>query len=355
MRVVIGVAGTAKNTGKTTTLLAITKFFHSKGKNIFLTSIGYDGEDFDNITGLPKPRIFVPAGAMAASALSLLQSSDAEFKDLKYTGVNCALGPVFVGIAGTSGKVVLAGPTNAADLVSVIDFSPENSAVLLDGAFSRLSPMVAADSLVLATGAARNEDPRKVAREINAIYRVMSLPEVPHQNCGDQAVAMGEEVLRISGGLFLPGQGRKMLRDLDLSRTYKVLHVEGIVNPSVFLEVLDALGVSKHTLSESRSPVLFVFDHPIMLLLSGNVILWERVLDQISRMGFGVCVRKSINFLGVTINPYTLSQLENGKYEAGQVEPREFLDEVRKHTQAPCTDIVLEGPHILYSWLETLM
>ena len=85
MRTIVGISGTAKNTGKTTTLLEVTKFFHQKSHDIFLTSIGYDGEDFDNITGLPKPRVLVPQGAMVASALPLLESSPGNFADLKDT------------------------------------------------------------------------------------------------------------------------------------------------------------------------------------------------------------------------------------------------------------------------------
>ena len=60
---VIGIAGTAKNTGKTTTLVASIKFF-AENQKMFITGIGYDGEDFDNLTGLPKPRVFVPEGRL---------------------------------------------------------------------------------------------------------------------------------------------------------------------------------------------------------------------------------------------------------------------------------------------------
>jgi hypothetical protein len=355
MRIVIGVAGTAKNTGKTTTLLETTKFFESNGKDVFLTSIGYDGEDFDNITGLPKPRIFVPKGATVASALSLLESSPADFENLRYTGVDCALGPIYVGISRSTGKVVLAGPTNTEDLISVIEFAPLDCAVLLDGAFSRLSPMVAADSLILATGATRSSDPRKLAKEMNAIWRVMSLPKLPdtpidRPGTGDSYE--GTNAITLPNGLFLQGHGRKVGAHLADDGKQRTVYIRGIVNPGVFLEILEALGSSGSNTGDGHMPVLFVFDHPIMLLLSGEVILWERVLDRLSQVGCGVAVKDSTRLLGVTLNPYTLSQLDNGKFVAGKVDPRMFLGEVRNHAKAPCTDIVLEGPGILYSWLE---
>jgi molybdopterin-guanine dinucleotide biosynthesis protein len=53
----LGVLGTAKNTGKTTTLNALLKCLSEK--LLALTSIGFDGEDLDHITCLPKPNVFV--------------------------------------------------------------------------------------------------------------------------------------------------------------------------------------------------------------------------------------------------------------------------------------------------------
>ncbi|MBA7549071.1 hypothetical protein ES705_41544 [subsurface metagenome] len=55
---VLGILGTAKNTGKTTTTSTLLKIANNRNLSVGITSIGYDGEDVDNITGLPKPRIF---------------------------------------------------------------------------------------------------------------------------------------------------------------------------------------------------------------------------------------------------------------------------------------------------------
>ena len=81
---VLGFAGTAKNTGKTTTLEATIKFFADKHKNLFITGIGYDGEDFDNLTGFPSPGCLCLRGV--CKRLALLESSDAKFTDLRTPG-----------------------------------------------------------------------------------------------------------------------------------------------------------------------------------------------------------------------------------------------------------------------------
>jgi cobyric acid synthase len=44
----VGIIGTAKNDGKTTTLSALLRSL--KNRKIAVTGIGYDGEEIDNIT-----------------------------------------------------------------------------------------------------------------------------------------------------------------------------------------------------------------------------------------------------------------------------------------------------------------
>jgi len=337
---VIGFAGTAKNTGKTTTLVEAIKYFAENQKKLFITGIGYDGEDFDNLTGLPKPRVLVPEGAIVATALPLLESSDANFTNLKDTGIRCALGRIFYGTATASGRVVLAGPASTRDLSTVLGFAPEDSVVLLDGAFSRISPMVVADALILATGAARSRDSHRIAREINAIHRIMDLPV-------DQT--SGDRVLNISGGLFLPGQGQELAWRIKSDGKPRTVHVSGIVNPQVFLEALQEMSVNGHR------GVSMVFDHPIMLVLSGDLLRWEEVFSTIAEAGLTVGVRESTTLLGVTVNPYTPTESGPGNYIATYVPPEAFLSDIRTLTKIPCTDIMLEGPGKLHSWLESLL
>ena len=281
---VLGFAGTAKNTGKTTTLEATIKFFADKHKNLFITGIGYDGEDFDNLTGLPKPRVFVPEGAVVASALPLLESSDAKFTDLRDTGVRCAVGRIFLGTATAPGRVVLAGPASAKDLSAVLAFAPDDSVVLLDGAFSRISPMVVADSLILATGAARSRDSHRIAREINAIHKVMDLPVIYGPSPGPgTGQTSGDGTLNVSGGLFLPGQGQELAWRLDGAG--KPSTCNRIVNPQVFLEALGEMDL------DSRETWRLCLTIPLCFSCR-DLLRWER-FSRHSRAGLAVRVRAS--------------------------------------------------------------
>lgn len=351
---VVGIAGTAKNTGKTTTLLEAIRFFDERRKKLFITGIGYDGEDFDNLTGLPKPRVFVPEGAVVASALPLLQSSPARFDDLKDTGVRCALGRIFLGRVTSPGRVVLAGPASTRDLASVAALAPEDSIVLLDGAFSRISPMVVADSLILATGAARSRDSHRIAREINAIDTIMRLPVMKDVCTGGNKV-IGDGVLNVSGGLFLPGQGQELAWRLNGTRKPRTVYVAGIINPLVLLEALDEMGLNRSGGPGHVASVSFIFDHPIMLLLSGDVLQWERVFHILYEAGLKTGVLGSMALLGATVNPYIPLRSGAGKYIATYVPPESFLGDITNLTRVPCTDIILEGPGKLQSWLKRFL
>ncbi len=79
----LGLAGTAKNTGKTTTTAAIIQELRMRDIKFYLTSIGYDGENIDNITGLPKPKLRVKTGDIVATAEKCLLTSTAALQVLR--------------------------------------------------------------------------------------------------------------------------------------------------------------------------------------------------------------------------------------------------------------------------------
>ncbi|HSS44637.1 MAG TPA: hypothetical protein VLO07_04780, partial [Thermoanaerobaculia bacterium] len=67
--------GLAKNVGKTTALVAALRELHSSNIVAGTTSVGRDGEDFDAITGEPKPRFRLWPGQVVASADSTFASA----------------------------------------------------------------------------------------------------------------------------------------------------------------------------------------------------------------------------------------------------------------------------------------
>lgn len=397
----LGIAGTAKNTGKTTTLQAVVRAIRRSGTGVYLTSIGYDGEEVDTVTGLPKPKVVVEEGDMVATALSFLRSSPARFARLRFTGVDCALGPVYSGMATNPGRVVLAGPLSTSDVGTVLRGAPPERTVLLDGAFSRLAPMVLADALILATGASRSPDPRRVAAEMEALSVVFGLPEHKRNDTpGDGSVdaerlPQDSDLLRFPEGLFVEGQdlaiALRVAEALGLDSDSVVpppvgskgaagpppvttgqemiapavtVQIDGVVNPSVFLSMAEKVGaaVAGHGLSLDfkdsgeavpGSQVEFIFGHPVYLLLSGDIAEWVGALDKAHRRGFRVGVRRRPDLLGFTVNPFRpeYDPIRNA-YAALYVDAGEYLREIRSMTQVRSTDIVYEGTRALESWLE---
>ena len=78
---IISIIGLAKNVSKTTTLNFIIK--NLENRRLGLTSIGRDGERYDVITQLPKPRIFIRSGTIIATARQSYEASEAKMEILK--------------------------------------------------------------------------------------------------------------------------------------------------------------------------------------------------------------------------------------------------------------------------------
>ena len=179
---IIGVAGTAKNTGKTTTLCSLIDAAYAQGRLPGVTGIGYDGEERDNVTLLPKPRITVFPGMIVTTSEQCLAASTARLRILRRTGYQTALGEVVITVVEEAGLVVVAGPNKAADLAAVGQqmSSLGVSDLLVDGSLNRIAPMAVADRVVFATGGARTTELKYLAEEtasIEHIFRYGSFSE----------------------------------------------------------------------------------------------------------------------------------------------------------------------------------
>lgn len=335
MGVVIGIAGTAKNTGKTTTLNASARILRRQGQRLALTSIGYDGEDLDTITGLPKPRVFVEKGDLVATALPLMLASRAAFRDRQDTGVMSALGPVYTGVAAAQGKVVLAGATSTEGISAVLETIGPDRVVLLDGALSRMSPMVLTTHLVMATGAARYAYAGFVGQEMEILARVLSF---------DIYGGPKFDVIHL-GGLYDSEQVRGAVAALKACPLGAVAHLPGAVNPGLLARLLADLG-------PGVAGMTVVFSHPVHLLLSGDSSLWPGTIREAERLGVKLAVERSPLFLGFTISSYVPRfDPATSEYTVSYVAARPFLDEIRHHTGLACTDVILEGSGALEHWL----
>ena len=140
----LALIGLSKNAGKTTCLNHIISAWQISGQTrpLALTSIGRDGESEDILNGRVKPRIYIPAGTLIASAEDALQRSDALLEILEQSEVRTAFGEVIICRALSDGYVELAGPGATEEISGIselIRLHEPDSLFIIDGALSRRS------------------------------------------------------------------------------------------------------------------------------------------------------------------------------------------------------------------------
>jgi hypothetical protein len=152
----IAFLGLAKNAGKTTALVATLEELHRLGVVPGSTSTGRDGEDFDALTGEPKPRFRLWPGQLVATAASTLAGAAISAVPLGRLPFSTRFGPIDLARVETQGELEVMGPVTASQTAAAAGALEAAGAriVLLDGAFGRRAFASArvADGVVLSVG-----------------------------------------------------------------------------------------------------------------------------------------------------------------------------------------------------------
>jgi len=179
----ISLIGMTKNAGKTTVLNYLIEEYAKNSIRLGLTSIGRDGEDVDVVTFTPKPKIFVQAGTILATAEGLLKFCDISAKTLSETEFSTPLGQVVIVRAMSAGFVQLGGPSMVAQMAQLLPLLQGFGAdkVIVDGAISRKSPASPqiADAVVLCTGAALSQNINEVIIQTRHVANILLLQTSP--------------------------------------------------------------------------------------------------------------------------------------------------------------------------------
>jgi len=150
---VVGIVGNAKNAGKTTVLNALVGAFSDV--RVGVTSIGLDGEELDAVTYLPKPRIRLTPGTLAATAEGCLATAEAGYNILERTGIMTGLGEIVVLEITRTGILLVGGPSTVSSTERIVELLRKRGAdrIFLDGAFARGSHAAAGDAMIYVAGA----------------------------------------------------------------------------------------------------------------------------------------------------------------------------------------------------------
>ena len=279
----IAITGLAKNTGKTCVLNTILNDGNSKIRGV--TSIGYDGENTDQVTGTAKPTIYVKKGTLIATADGLLSKCDITRELLSYTGFNTPMGEVIIVKALSDGYVQLAGPSTRSQMEAIVKMLQNYGAeqILIDGAASRKSTAAIAfsDACILATGAAFSHNPEKIIEETVHFARLLSLPPYPVS-----------DLSRIKHINTLDNEA------LTQYANELVTNLSQTDSANVFLEGAINTEFIKQLLNISKLPQLSIIAE------DGTRYLFNsQMFDQLTRRGIKLFVKNHINLIAITVNP----------------------------------------------------
>jgi hypothetical protein len=175
----VAVVGLGKNAGKTTVVNHLLE--HLDGR-LGLASLGLDGEETDHLTGLPKPRVRPPAGALVATAERLLNGAAPPV--VARLPFRTAVGEIVVVRAAGGRPVAVCGPARLDQLDATVAALRAAGArrVILEGALGRLgiARSERVNAVVLAAGAALAAGRDGFARAVALALDALDLPVDAH-------------------------------------------------------------------------------------------------------------------------------------------------------------------------------
>lgn len=175
----IAVVGTSKNVGKTVVIAALCDEFARREVPFGLLSVGRDGEGIDALEGTAKPRLFLRAGALVATARAFVPAHPAA-EVIAVTSERGALGAIVLARIHRPGFVEIAGPASAEGVRRIVDalFACGAARVAIDGAVDRAAALRPSDATIVATGAAAGPTIAHVAEATAGLVRRLTLPLV---------------------------------------------------------------------------------------------------------------------------------------------------------------------------------
>lgn len=293
-----------------------------------LTSIGWDGENFDQVTFTEKPGICIDPGTIIATARRCLSRSDATLEVLSTTGIGTPMGEVVVVRALSCGNVELAGPSTSSGIAFICSELLKFGAypVLVDGALNRKSPASPAvtQGVILSTGASLSPDMDKVVDETAHMVKLLTMevlyPRDVVQTC--KKVLKGARVCIIQKD----GSIREIKIDTTLYSSHEILKYVD--------ENTAYIGVKGIVTDKFIHGISACMKHDATLLVEDGTRIFagSDTVNKFEKLGGCIKAMDSINLLCVTANPKSPYGYEfDGKI---------FLDKLRKSIALPVYDVV---------------
>lgn len=332
----IGVIGTAKNTGKTTTLSFLLQGFQSRGTKVCVTGIGYDGEEIDNITLLPKPRLYFEKDTILATSEKCLDNTDAKFDIILETSLFTALGKIILVKVTKPGMIVIAGPNSVAGLRKTLNLIEENTncdLVLVDGSLNRISPMYILDNLIFTTGASKSTNIDQLVNEMAVIEKVFSFEKCANYQKEDENIKIFYSDIKLN--LFyntLIDEDDFLTFENSLNNRVKKILIPGLISIEFLTKNFNRIA------KRINRPFEIIFNSPIQLLLTDEFLNISTLLDIIINHSVNISYRFKPELSAITINPF-YPKMDNYKYISSYLDKDKFLKAMTSALLAPVYNI----------------
>ncbi|NVM18673.1 MAG: hypothetical protein HWN80_13230 [Candidatus Lokiarchaeota archaeon] len=295
---VISIIGLAKNVSKTTTLNHIINLLREK-HTIGITSIGRDGEPYDAITELPKPKIIVEEGTIFATAENSLKNSEIETEFIKSTDFATPLGTINIYKAKNIGFIELAGPSMNKQIKDLCNdmLKIGCDVIFIDGAFDRRSfatPIIS-DATILSTGASVSRNMESVVDLTSHIYNLFDLEIVKDDKirkiCKDILITAQVGIINddfSSNKLEEPTAlgSSKVIFD-QLTKDAKYLVIKGAITDSILEEYVS---------NKKAKNITVIATDPTKLFVS------KQVFYKFIKKGGHLKVLARVNLIAITVN-----------------------------------------------------
>lgn len=346
---VIGIAGTAKNAGKTTAITAILSVLRKYKKTFCITGIGYDGEDIDNITSLPKPRIFIRKGECVATAEKCINNDFGAFEIIERTKLFTPLGEIFIGVALKDTMLVAVGPNKISDLKKLIDLL-NCEYILVDGALNRVAPMSEVDNIIISIGASQSENIDVLANTAKSIEKILSIKKFGNENSDIEKLENKNiTFLDYNFNRVFESDYSSILVDEDINfidntvfQKSKYMYVPGAVSSKSILELLKK--------PYQKNNFTLIIDNPIALLSSADAITICNTINTFEKNGIIIKALKTILLIAITVNPfYPKYDFKTRLYTEDHIDASLLLNSVKQRVSVPVFDIVKYGSESIES------
>ncbi|MBU1220771.1 hypothetical protein KKF34_11225 [Myxococcota bacterium] len=247
------IAGSTKNSGKTSTLNALTEIWRKDLNNFSILTTGRDGEEIDAVYSKPKPPVRIQSGDIAISTRTGIGSLSVNLLELSSVSSNGRLG-IFRLLEG--GKIEIYGsPSGTATWEQIRALEKYGNLIIVDGSFDRWTvTSLGQCRIIIAVSPTSFPSPESSLNWLEERLTVLNLPYP------DESIE------------FIPEDKTKLSENLFVNRPLTNKNLNEILNSGVSRILVPApssIFLSKPMLQRAKDK-LFVLTKPVIHGISIN-------------------------------------------------------------------------------------